>query len=105
MDTEPDNTGTVPLEEPKTDTSPELDTTSPDLDVHESVEYQYLANKRLGTLFETLDHNKDGFIDLAELTCHMKGLGQYGTMTEKIASVSYSADSPHNSTNTTFGHL
>ena len=105
MGTESDNTGTVPLEEPKTDTSPELDTTSPDLDVHESVEYQYLANKRLGTLFETLDHNKDGFIDLAELTCHMKGLGQYGTMTEKLASVSYSADSPHHSPDTTFGHL
>ena len=105
MGTEPDNTGTLPLDEPITDTVPELDTTFPDLDVHESVEYQYHANKRLGALFETLDHNKDGFIDLAELTCHMKGLGQYGTMTEKIASVSYSADSPHNSTNTTFGHL
>lgn len=67
MGDSPDNLDTVPL------------------DVHDSVEYQYHANKRLGALFDTLDHNKDGFVDLGELKGYMDKCGQYGAMSEEMA--------------------
>jgi len=63
--------------------------TPPPFDDHDSLEHQYHANKRLGALFKTLDHNGDGFIDLEELKGYMDAQGHYGKMTEDMARVSY----------------